>query len=240
MAERERDPEDEERAAARLVVERVRPPAAETSLPNLIALAAILLVLVIVKPWAIGAPGPTPAPVFAADTPGPPTPVPTEDRTALGLASPICLGTGAWRVTSMETWQSQDVRVWRAISPVASATGPLDPSIPSVPIVAIRLKALGWCAPAFGDDMPTGPADVSAWSVRGDAATPLTLDQVLPSDGVTPIAALYLPVIPAPNPIPRDWTNERVVFRYHDAGSGKDAWFAADILIMTPSPEPSR
>jgi hypothetical protein len=246
---RERDPADEERAAARLVVEPVRAPTTDTSLANLIAVAVVLLAIVVLKPWGFGAPLPTPAALAAPFTPAPATPVPTEDRTADGLAAPICLGTGAWRITSLETWQTQDVRVWRAITPVETASGPLDPGIPSVTIVALRLAGLGWCAPAFGPDRPAGPAEVTAWSVRGTEAIPLQLRQTLPADGVTPIAALYVPLTLCPEPticapllpapVPRAWETERVVFRYRDTATGRQDWLAADILILEPSAAPS-
>jgi len=249
MTRRERDPADEERAAARLVVEPVRPPRPGTSLSNVIAAVVIALAIVILKPWGIGAAAPSGPPRLPSVTAAPITPEPTEDRTALGLASPLCLGTGAWRITSLETWQTQDVRVWRAIEPATAASGPLDPAIPSVPIVAIKLAALGWCAPAFGPDMPGGPAGVEAWSVTGREAVPLQLRQVLPKDGVTPIAALYVPLTLCPEPticapllpapVPRPWGTERVVFRYHDTASGRDAWLAADVVIFSPPVAPT-
>lgn len=248
MIRRDPDPFEDERDAARLTTEPVRPPIDEGLLSTALGLAVALLVVAILKPWDWGAAAPTGrlgvGPVESAEV----TPIPTEDRSAEGLALPICLGTGGWRIASLETWQTQDVRVWRAIEPVTSATGPLDASIPSVPIVAIQLTALGWCAPAFGDGLPVGPSTVTAWSVHGSAAEPLELRQVRPTEGVTPIAALYVPLSLCPEPticapllpapIPRPWATERVVFRYIDAGT-KEAWFAADITILPPTPSAS-
>jgi hypothetical protein len=246
MIRRDRDPLEDERAAARLTTEPVRPPIDEGRLSTTLGIVLVLVALMILKPWAGG--GATPALPISLTTaePVPVTPVPTEDRTAEGLAAPICLGTGAWRVASLEQWQTQDVRVWRAIEPIGSATGPLDTAIPSVPIVAIQLTALGWCAPAFGPDLPVGPATVTAWTVQGAEATPLQLQQVRPPDGVTPIAALYVPLTlcpepticapPLPSPAPRPWATERVVFQYRDAGSARVEWFAADVQILPAPP----
>ncbi len=133
------------------------------------------------------------------------------------------------------------MRVWRAIDPVASATGPLDPAIPSVPIVAVQLAALGWCAPAFGPDVPVGPAAVSAWQVIGGVATDLHLQQVRPDHGTTPLAALYLPVelcktppaclSPSLRGEPAAWTTGLVIFHWLDVGTGREAWFGADVTI---------
>src|SRR5215208_7135733 len=161
-----------------LRVARVRPPAADPRLTAITAFAAVLLGLAVLKPWGAAAPHASRAPrtVIAASVA--PTPVPTRDRTPDGLASPICLGTGGWRIASLERWQTQDVRVWRAIEPVPNATGPLDASIPSVPIVAIELTAMGWCAPSYGPSKPTGPATVTAWAIRDGEAAILPLEQV--------------------------------------------------------------
>jgi hypothetical protein len=203
---------------------------------------AVLIVVAIVKPWGVGAPqGEAPRP-HPPVTPAPVTPAPTADLSADGLANPICLGTGGWRIASLETWETQDVRVWRAIEPVPEATGPLDPRIPSVPIVAVVLTAVGWCAPAFGPERPVGPTSVTAWTVVDGHATELTLRQVQPASGTTPIAALYVPLtrcpepgicVPLlPEPVPARWWAGRIVFRFVDAGAGRDAWFAADVKIL--------
>lgn len=176
-----------------------------------------------------------------------PTPRPTDDS-ADGLADPVCLGAGAWRVASLETWRTQRVRVWRAVEPIGDARGPLDPTIPTVPVVALEIEALGWCAPAYGPDRPLGPAQVTAWFVAGGTAAELQLRQVLPTRATTPIAALYelrdgclprlaCPVTPA-GPVTLPWATGRVVFRYEDLGAHRVAWFAADIDIVVPGMAP--
>ena len=194
-------------------------------------LVAAFVVIAVLKPWG-GAGRATatlrPDAVAAPER----TPVPTEDRSATGLALPICLGTGAWRIVTLETSLNRNVRVWRAIEPVATATGPLDPTIPSVPVVADVLSGLGWCAPAFGDDQPVGPARVRAWLVLDRYVEPVTLRQVQPEHGTTPIAALYLPASGS-------WMSGRIVFEYTDAGTDAVRWFAADLKITPPAPPAS-
>jgi hypothetical protein len=220
---------------------RARP--SDARLAPALSLVAVLVALAILKPWGTGSPEATLRPIaVAAPTSVPITPAPTEDRSADGLAVPICLGTGGWRIASLERWRTQDVRVWRAIEPIASATGPLDPAIPSVPVGAIVFGGLGWCAPAFGPDRPVGPATVTAWSVRSGVAAGLQLRQVRPLDGSTPIAALYLPLTRCPEstnclpllpePVPRPWDSGRIVFRYRDEGTGRVLWLAADVTIL--------
>ena len=226
--------QDPERDRADLPLERVQPSRSAPRLAASMWLVAALVIVAVLKPW--GGAGPA-AETLRPDALALPdvTPVPTEDRSATGLAVPDCLGTGAWRVATLETWRSRDVRVWRAIEPIQSATGPLDPRVPSVPVVADVLSGLGWCAPAFGDAEPVGPARVRAWQVVRGVAVPITLRQVRPLDGITPIAALYLPIAGR-------WTSGLVVFEYDDEGTGAIQWFGADLQIAalaSPGASPS-
>jgi hypothetical protein len=211
-----------------LRVTRVQPAHAAPRISAAMWVVAAFVVIAVVKPWGGGGrSAATLAPQLGA--PLEVASAPTEDRSAIGLAMPVCLGTGAWRVATLETWRERDVRVWRAIEPVTEATGPLDVAIPAVPVVADLLSGLGWCAPAFGDDEPVGPATVRAWLVVGGVARVVALRQVQPADGVTPIAALYVPQGGA-------WTTGRVVFQYRDDGTGTVRWFAADLQVLATLP----
>ena len=214
-----------------LAVTRVQPPSGAPRMAAAMWLVAAFVVLAVVKPWGGAGPAAATLPRDVAvlvDV----TPAPTEDRTATGLAVPVCLGAGAWRIATLETWRNRDVRVWRAIEPVTSATGALDPTIPLVPVVADVLSGLGWCAPAFGPDQPSGPARVQAWQVIGGVARQVFLRQVQPATGNTPIAALYLPVTGA-------WRSGVVVFQYRDDSTGLDHWFGAELQILAAPPSPS-
>lgn len=214
-----------------LAVTRLGPSAGAQRLPTAVWVVAAFVIVAVLKPWGGGGPvEATLRPDVAA--PAVITPVPTEDRSATGLAIPVCLGSGGWRVATLETWRLRNVRVWRAIEPVDRATGPLDPAIPAVPVVADAITGLGWCAPAFGPDEPAGPAQVRAWQVIGVTDHEVALRQVQPAGGVTPIAALYLPVSGA-------WTSGRIVFEYRDEGTGAAHWFAADLQILAPAPSAS-
>ena len=226
--------------AGALSVVHAEKRSARAVVPVATGIVVLLLGLAIAKPWDTGIgdrparPARTQAVIVAS---GPPEPTPDVAST---LAGPVCLGAEAWRVTSRETWRAQEVRVWRAVEPIADAVGPLDPAIPSVPIVAVELDALGWCAAAYGPDRPVGPAIVTAWFVTGRSARELALQRVQP-EADTPIAALYVPVAacdtlaPCPSGGPQRpvaWPAGRVVFRYEDAGAGTVAWFAADIVLI--------
>jgi hypothetical protein len=247
QTERRSEPEPDSAPDPAFRVVQVRPGAGNTRIAGALWAAAALIVVAIVKPWGLAEPAAV-APVRTALAVTAPvaTPVATIDLSADGLAAPICLGTGGWRVASREVWRNQDVRVWRAIEPVLDAAGPLDPAIPSVLVVAVTLPALGWCAPSYGDGRPVGPASVTAWHVRDGVAFEIVLRQIGPASGVSPIGALYAPLtrcsqppscaalLPKPMPVP--WSAGRVVFRYVDEGFGRTYWFAADIEILaTPA-----
>ena len=224
----------------------VRPPIADRGLAMAGAVVALVIAIAFVKPWGEVGKAPTPGPrrVAATATAGP-TPQPTEDESAEGLAAPVCLGAGAWRIASIETWRDHDVRVWRAVEPVAAASGPLDPAIPTVPLLGLEVEALGWCAPAYGAEQPVGPARVDGWIVLNGVATLLELRQVLPPRGSTALAGLYVPVAPCALGVPcapaqtrfvtQRWVTGRVVFRYEDRGAGTTLWFGADVELYAPA-----
>lgn len=249
QTERRSDAEHDAATGPAFRVAMVRPRAGNTRIAGALWAVSALILIAIVKPWGIGEPAVLTPERQAISPTITPTPVPTIDQSADGLAASICLGPGSWRIVSLETWRTQDVRVWRAIEPVVDASGPLDPTIPSVPIVAVTLSALGWCAPAYGDGRPVGPASVTAWHVRDGIATELGLRRVQPTSGATPIAALYVPLTrcsaPAtcapllPEPVPTSWSAGRVVFRYVDKGLARTQWLAADIEIMGAPERPS-
>lgn len=223
----------------------VRPPSAGGGLSIVGALVAIVIGLAFLKPWGPAGDSPTPGPrrVLAVATPAP-TPRSIDDS-AEGLAGPVCLGAGAWRVASLETWRDQDVRVWRAIEPVAEASGPLDPAIPTVGIFGLEVEAIGWCAPAYGSDRPIGPAQVDGWIVMDGIAHLLELRQVLPARGTTALAGLYVPMAPCALGVPcapsqtrfiaQRWQTGRVVFRYQDRGASATRWFGADVELSLPT-----
>ena len=219
----------------------VHQPVADRGLSIAGALVAVVIGLAFLKPWGAAGDTPTPGPprVIAPAIPAP-TPRPTDDS-AEGLAGPVCLGAGAWRIASLETWHDRDVRVWRAIEPALEASGPADPAIPTVPLFGLEVRALGWCAPAYGPERPVGPAQVDGWFVVDGLAHELDLRQVLPARGTTALAGLYVPIAAcalaspcSPKParsVTQRWETGRVVFRYEDQGAATTVWFGADVEL---------
>jgi hypothetical protein len=217
-------------------------------------LVATLLVLAILKPWEIGAGAPGPTVPARTSAPASIAPTATSDITPEGIAAPVCLGTQAWRIATVETWQlviagaieTQQVRVWRAIDPVATALGPDDSRIPIVPIASMEIDALGWCAPSSGPGRALGRVDVTVWRLgHAGAAAEVTVRRVAPTVGETPFAALYREVtdclggygcsgsgVPLLAPT---WAPGRYVLRYLEQATARTWWFGAELQIV-PQP----
>src|SRR4051794_34864163 len=183
----------------------------------------------------------------------------TSDVTPEGLAAPVCLGTEAWRIATVETWQlviagtieTQQVRVWRAIEPVATAVGPEDTRIPIAAIASMEVDALGWCAPSSGPQRGDDRVEVTMWRLGPTgAAAEVPLRRVAPIVGETPFAALYKEVtdcvvgfgcsgsgVPLLAPT---WAAGRYVLRYVEPATSRTWWFGADLQVVPqPATQPA-
>jgi len=242
-----------------------RPPTAPVGPPGratwtLVKAVAILVLVAVVKPWTFDSSGPAPSigeRPFPTVRPGEATPGPTRDVSAFGLAAPFCLGAGSWRVLSDETWRTHQVRVWRAIEPLADASGPDDPRIPMVPAIAYQIRALGFCAPVAGPTMPLGPFTIQAFRVEAGGARLVPLRRLAPVEDESLFGELFAPPpaclgdcpgsverspfgalvaspagSPAP-PGPSSWTTGRYVFVYSNQMTGR-LWFGVDVQQIAP------
>lgn len=225
-------------------------------------IAAIFLLVAIAKPWGGsesaggggrngGLPGGSPS--FAASARALVTASPTVRPGAVEAAvSAICLDPGGWRVASIELWRDQTIRVWRAIDPAATATGPDDPTIPVIVVVSEGLPELGWCAPVVEDHPAILPARLEAWRRTASGSAVIGLVRSRPVSGNSPFGALYAPpAVPATPAAPTDpesveahvrgssepvqaplhsWLDGTYVFRYSTA-AGVEAWFAIHVEL---------
>jgi hypothetical protein len=230
-------------------------------LETLATLVVALVVLTIVKPW--DAP-PAAAPLIPLQPQRSEVgPAATQDRSAEGIAEPVCLGTAGWRLATIERWrlviagaiEIQKVSVWRAMTPLggsSEAEAPTDPTDSRIPIIAVageEIDAVGWCAPADGPAKPIGPADVTLWRVDPAGPVVAPVHRILPASGTTQFAALYAgvadcsgsPACPGSQGGPLvapSWTAGRYVFRYVDRGAGQAWWFGADIQVLAAPTAP--
>jgi hypothetical protein len=241
MADR---PDDERNA-------RVFAPATLTtaSVHPLRWLVAAILVggLVIAKPWGASTGASPTAPAIGSVTPAPlpagsaaPSAMPSVDPE--GIDGPVvetCLRPGIWLVATEERYGASSIRIWRAIDPIAVASGPGDPAIPVLPVISEGISALGWCAPTHGIDRPTVPATVETWRVVRGTIQAVALVPVAPVGGPSPFGALYGP----PGPDAGVWPDGRLIVRYRE-GDGADRWFAISVqnrpeVIPSPPVPPS-
>ncbi len=265
----DRERQDNGGVFAPVALTRDRPP-----LIRWAAVAAILLIVVIAKPWAPAA-GPEASAGGAADAadaaeaaleadasgvpgdgdlPGASgmvvavsAPIPTStvvpSPPASDAVADFCLDLEQWLIASVETSRGRTIRIWRAIDPAVSATGPDDATIPVTTIITEQLLELGWCAPQVGTERPVGSATVDAWSLGRTGPRPEPLTRVAPIDTGSPFGAMYGPRT-ARLDRPRNaapltsWPDGRYVFRYR-TDVGVERWFAVDVIsrpAVLPTP----
>jgi hypothetical protein len=212
----------------------------------LAALIATFLAVAVVKPWGgVRAPRPLPMPTAA------PTVAPSIDP--LASLRRNCDEPPGWRIYSRDHWAGMTVRSWRAFDPASSASGPLDPTIPVVPVVA-STDALGYCSPWTAGEKPPNDATVVGWRVvlpgadgtqAGSdvpSAEQIALRPVDPS-WATVVGAWYEPPVDRRGrnvAEPMDWPAGRYIFAIR--GTGYARWWAVDIelpVILKPSARPA-
>lgn len=200
-------------------------------------IATILLVMVVAKPWpssrdASGSGGGAAPTVHRSAEPAvAASPSAIDDPDTLRVAA-FCLDTRTWLVASVERSVErsidQQIRVWRAMEPATSASGPGDPTIPDVSIVSEGLIELGWCAPIVGDEQPSPPVDMATWLLTPAGIRPMTLDSSRAVTDATPFGAMYRPPGQASSSRAASWPDGTYVFRYREA-DGRVRWFAIDV-----------
>jgi hypothetical protein len=139
--------------------------------------------------------------------------------------------------------------------PAHAASGPLDPTIPRVPVTSRQVPLLGYCAPWHGPDRPPDGATVSVWRLTpniwrlapddetsGPVAMLLEPRRVFPQQE-TILGALYAPpsLTGAPpyrglRPI-ESWPAGVYVFGMAD-GESFERWWAVEVII-TPARPPA-
>lgn len=193
---------------------------------------ALLLGLAIAKPWG-GAPSPAApsAPASRDRAVAMSRPVATVDPYSAGSAiATICLDPSSWRIATIERWRDQTIRVWRAIEPRPSATGPEDDRVPITSLVSEGVIELGWCAPVLGTIRIAGNAAVEVWRRTAVGVLPVTLTSHRPGPGTSPYGALYgspTAAVSAASAVAL-WNDGTYVF-HQRAPNGDDSWFGVNL-----------
>ncbi len=185
-----------------------------------VALAAVALVLAVVKPWDWGTPPPTAPGRADAAVPGSPpaaSAAPATERWT-GLSDRVsCLSGRLWMAVVDRVDGPTATRSWTRLD-VVPVTGPGDPAIARIHAYAEAVPRLGFCAPAGTDANGTPAAAafrVDAWRIdpggpANGSPTAASID-LRPAAGGTPAdhGALYGPptapaggnrVAPSPDP----------------------------------------
>lgn len=195
-----------------------------------LAIVGVLTGLAIAKPWGIPPPPPPPsadrgAAVVRSAAATPARPATDDPRSAGPPVASICFDPPSWRVATVEHWHDRTIRVWRAIEPVPTATGPDDQQVPVTQVVSEGVIELGWCAPVIGPVQATGGASIEVWRRTPGGATAITVTRQQPASGPSAYGALY------GSPTARGagvWKDGTYVF-LHRAPDGLESWFAVDL-----------
>ena len=217
-----------------------------------IAAVLVLLVLAVMKPWALGdgtgsvhrAPAPSAGrPVsFAAAAAGA-TGRATAPATSGGNGAPgangadACWPSSSWRIVADERFLGRTVRAWVTADPAAART-PLDPAIGVTRVVSGGVLRLGFCAPVAADVVPGRTWRATVWRVDAapDAAHPRSFTSVLRMAAPAGTDGTIAPPPPAgaSRRAAALWPPGRYVLEVHDAVTPyADAWFAVDIVTPT-------
>ena len=160
----------------------------------------------------------------------------TVDPVSAGSAvTAICLNPASWRIATVERWRDQTIRVWRAIVPRTTATGPGDDRVPITSLVSEGVIELGWCAPVLGARI-AGNADVEVWRRTAVGVSPVTMTSQRPGPGTSPYGALYGSPSAAPSTASASpaatvltlWNDGTYVF-HQRAPNGDESWFGVDL-----------
>jgi hypothetical protein len=190
---------------------------------------AAVIVLAIIKPWDTAPAGsarsplpvaPASAPVVAGSAPASPAAPPSRAR---------CFSREGWRLVTLERTETSEIRTWVAVAP-ERATGPNDPDMPSVRVVAGRLEGLGFCAPEA-----VSPALGVLWVLQGEPRA-FALASLESLDGVA--EADHGVAFAPPDELRQgeaSWPTGGYAFEIRPAGTTRSLWFAFRVL-----PAPSR
>lgn len=198
--------------------------------PEIVAvLIAIFVAVALVKPWGNGTSGearPTPRVSIA--------PVAAASADPLAQLRRNCEEPVGWRVYTSERWGKLTVRSWKTVDPTHGAKGPLDPTIPIVPLAA-QIDALGYCSPWRDGERPPSDSFVTGWRIGSEGpraqpeAVPIVLQPVDPS-WPSVLGALYGPPVNRfdPNAIEViGWPGGRYVFVI--TAQGFERWWGVDV-----------
>jgi hypothetical protein len=223
------------------------------------ALAVVMVVVAIVKPWdgtdqaqldrvpaspvlaAVNAPLPTPYPPGPAKTPAVSMPA----SAAILAPGQVECGSADWQVVTLGTFLSWTVRTWIAIAPV-EAGGPGDPTIPVLSLGGSDVAGMGVCAPATRPGA-LSPASriVAAWRQSAGGATAAAFGRVALSDlDIAPLggpaggpadlrSTAPVSVVELVRPFPATqrerWPAGRYILLLASPDRGPDRWIAVDI-----------
>jgi len=186
---------DEDARAVRVSVGRDRLPR------TLVAFAAIIVAIAIVKPWSIGSGGtPGAGQTAIASAAVPAASSPTAISPPVDPNQMSCMSSTGERVLTLIRWAGHEVRTWQ-VPDRAIGSDPLDPSLVPLRITSSNVVGIGVCAirpdPRSSLDASAIATDVRQVTVRG--GQPFMTDLGVPTSMTKPkrdpdLGVLYGPL----------------------------------------------
>jgi hypothetical protein len=193
---------------------------------RLALVAAVLVLIAMLKPWG---PGPVAEPV------APPRQTARVEPTEAVRELDHPCNNRSWLIQVDMLWPRRLVRSW-IVSDAVAATGPTDPRIQFVTVASPQVRALGYC-PARSDDVP--PDTKPTFYRLGPPVDVVLTDRVAaPRSAGEPVNVLYRPAapggspaLPGPTTAPLTWEEGRYVLRI-DGPSGFQRWLGLEIRTI--------
>ena len=157
--------------------------------------------------------------------------------------SVTCGSPSGWRVATLQEWigRPTPIRSWIAVDPVEAA-GPLDPSVPFVPVATDVVVAIGYCSPLDDARRPPEVTETSIWAVGDGAALPLTPVPIEPPRP-NALGGLWDPSPELGGTTAPGWPPGRYVIEISSPSGTFDRWLGLEIenlqaLHASPLPSP--
>ena len=213
-------------------------------LPVLLVVLGILVA--VAKPWGGGeATRPIPSPSDSVGAAASSAPAAAQPSGADERRSPrpegtdmtvICASPSTWSIATLQRWAGRPgaIRTWTVIEPT-SASGPTDPSIPTVPIAANEIAAIGYCAPGISTTGPPSGAMGELYRVDASGAHLQRVVRLEPKVQDA-LGILWTPATlgHVSRTSSSGWPAGIYIVHVTDHGQGYDRWLGADIRV-TPN-----
>ena len=196
-----------------------------------VAVAVLLVLVAVAKPWVGTGAGPpeasgSPRTAVAGVSAGPPT----ASAAGVETASALCESPDGWRIVADDVAFGRAIRSWLVATVEYSDVPPVRSTIPLTVVVSNAVDRLGFCLPASMADPTAVGWSATLWQFDAGAADPTLwrpAARLVPPPGS--LGAIADPLDSSAS----GWPPGRYVLETRFAGSVNEAWLG---FVIRPSP----